>query len=60
MELIIGWVVLSVAIGALARLRGEPFLPAFLWSVFLSPLVGFAFTMLKLPEPRKPRQSHST
>ena len=53
MELLIGWIVLSLAIGGLARARGDAFLAAFLWSMTLSPLVGFAVTMLKLP--RQPK-----
>jgi hypothetical protein len=59
MELLIGWTVLSIAIGCLARTRGDGFLMAFLYSMALSPLVGFAITMLKLPRPAKTEQSHS-
>jgi hypothetical protein len=59
MELLIGWTVLSLAIGGLARARGDGFVPAFIWSLVLSPLVGFAVTMLKLPRQAKTEQSHS-
>jgi len=60
MELLVAWTVLSLAIGALARVRGDGFLMAFVWSMALSPLVGFAVTMLRLPRSSKPEQSHST
>jgi hypothetical protein len=60
MELLIGWTVSSIAIGCLARTRGDGFVMAFLCSMALSPLVGFAVTMLKLPRQAKPEQSHST
>ena len=59
MELLIGWTVLSIAIGLLARARGDAFVPAFLWAFFLTPLVGFAVTMLKLPSQPKPRESRT-
>lgn len=59
MELLIGWTVLSIAIGCLARARGDGFFLAFLCSMALSPLVGFAVTMLKLPRPAKGEQSEA-
>jgi hypothetical protein len=59
MELLIGWTILSIVIGCLARTRGDGFLLAFLCSLALSPLVGFALTMLKLPRQSKTEQSHS-
>jgi hypothetical protein len=56
MEILVGWLVLSIVIGLVARTRGDAFLVAFLWAFFLSPLVGFAVTMLKLPATAKARQ----
>jgi hypothetical protein len=56
MELLIGWTVLSIAIGFLARTRGDGFFLAFLCAMALSPLVGFALTMLKLP--KQPKGEH--
>jgi hypothetical protein len=49
MGLLIAWTVLSLAIGLLARTRGDSFLLGFVSAMVLSPLVGFAMTMLKLP-----------
>jgi hypothetical protein len=57
MGLLIGWTVLSIAIGLLARARGDGFFIGFLSSLVLSPLVGFALTMLKLPRPASTRRS---
>lgn len=59
MGLVIGWTVLSIAIGCVARARGESFLTAFLASLAMSPLVGFALTMLRLPSHRNERQSRA-
>jgi len=56
MGLLIGWTVLSLAIGLLARARGDGFILGFLSAMVLSPLVGFALTMLKLPAHPKARQ----
>ncbi len=50
MSLVIGWTALSIVIGFVARARRDAFWPAFLGSLLLSPLVGFALTMLRLPE----------
>jgi len=57
MGLLIGWTVISIAIGVLSRARGDSFLIGFLASLVLSPLVGFALTMLKLPAPAKARSN---
>jgi hypothetical protein len=59
MELLVAWTVLSLVIGALARTRGDGFLMGFMWSMALSPLVGFAFTMLRLRRSSKPEQRQS-
>ena len=59
MGLLVSWTVLSIAIGCLARARGDGFLVAFVGSMVLSPLVGFALTMLKLPNPAKAPQGHA-
>jgi hypothetical protein len=59
MGLFIGWTVLSIAIGCVARARGDTFLVGFLSSMALSPLVGFALTMLRLPVATDSRRSHS-
>lgn len=61
MELLVVWTVLSLLIGMIARARGDVFLHAFLAAFFLSPLVGFAITMLKLPvnhQHAKARETH--
>jgi hypothetical protein len=60
MALLIGWTVLSIAIGFLARLRGDSFFGGFLASLVLSPLVGFALTMLKIPSEGKTRTAPTT
>ncbi|HXU80849.1 MAG TPA: hypothetical protein VN914_05595 [Polyangia bacterium] len=52
--LVVGWTILSIAIGFLGRMRGDGFFLAFLCSLALSPLVGFALTMLKLPRNDRP------
>jgi len=57
MGLLIGWTVSSLAIGFLARARGDGFWLGFLSAMVLSPLVGFALTMLKLPAHSKARRS---
>jgi hypothetical protein len=59
MWLLIAWTALSLVIGAIARTRGDSFPMAFLSSMLLTPLVGFALVMLKLPNHAKgARQSH--
>ena len=61
MELLIGWTALSLTIGLLARLRSDSFLVGFVSSMVLSPLVGFALIMLKLPSrPKSSRQQPTT
>jgi len=57
MGLLIGWTVLSIAIGFLARARGDSFFVGFLSALVLSPLVGFALIMLKLPRPQSSRRA---
>jgi len=57
MGLLIGWTVLSIVIGILSRARGDSFFIGFLASLVLSPLVGFALTMLKLPGQARARRS---
>ena len=58
MELLIGWTALSIAIGLLARMRRERFFVGFISSMVLSPLVGFALVMLKLPSRPKASRGH--
>ena len=41
----------------LARARGDGFISGFLWALFLTPLVGFAVTMLRLPSQPKAREN---
>lgn len=60
MELLIVWILLSLLIGLIARVRGDSFLNAFLAALFLSPLVGFALTMLKLPGHHAKSPRHET
>jgi hypothetical protein len=60
MGLLIGWTVLSLAIGLLARQRGDSFFIGFLCSMTMSPLVGFAMTMLKLPRHPKAQRGRAS
>ena len=60
MGLLIGWTVLSFAVGLVAWQRGDSFFMGFICSMTLSPMVGFAMTMLKLPRQPKRRPERAS
>jgi hypothetical protein len=53
MELLLFWIVLSVLAGVFARNRGFGFIATFLFSLVLSPLIGFISVLVRKPRPTK-------
>jgi hypothetical protein len=51
MSLLIVWVVLSILAGVFASNRGFSFIATFIFSLILSPLVGFISVLVRKPRP---------
>jgi hypothetical protein len=49
-ELLVGWIVLSVLVGWFWNLRGLSFASGLVCSLILSPLIGFVIGLLKQPD----------
>lgn len=57
MDLVIGWLVLSVVVGVVAAIRGRSFFGGFLVSLFFSPLIGLIVVLVSKTGEQLSRES---